>query len=398
MKRTGVFLCILNCLFLLTGCWDRKELSEIKVVAGMAIDKGENAKYKVSVEALNAAELSTQSAGGNAPTVVEGIEGDSISEITHLFNEYYAQILIYSHMKVLVISEEVASAGRLDFIDFLERNREIRDDFNIIIAKEGKAEDILKIAAHYKKASSLKLSPQLDHLLEDWGGDPGMNIINFISELNLEGKEPVLATVRLKGDVEKGMSMKNIQKVTPDAIVVVDSLAIFKDGKLVGFLSLEDTRNYLWTRNDIKTTSLTLECKKGDFSAIRVTESQTEVTSKMKNGKPFFHISIKAEGFIEGTQCYNNVEKLGTIAKYEKLINETFSKKITDTITKVQKQYQADIFGFGEVMRRQDFNSFMKVKDNWNEEFASGDVKVDMDFVLRRSGIRSKSFLTETEK
>ncbi|MGN8843844.1 Ger(x)C family spore germination protein [Niallia sp. HCP3S3_B10] len=398
MKRTGVFLCILNCLFLLTGCWDRKELSEIKVVAGMAIDKGENAKYKVSVEALNAAELSTQSAGGNAPTVVEGIEGDSISEITHLFNEYYAQILIYSHMKVLVISEEVASAGRLDFIDFLERNREIRDDFNIIIAKEGKAEDILKIAAHYKKASSLKLSPQLDHLLEDWGGDPGMSIINFISELNLEGKEPVLATVRLKGDVEKGMSMKNIQKVTPDAIVVVDSLAIFKDGKLVGFLSLEDTRNYLWTRNDIKTTSLTLECKKGDFSAIRVTESQTEVTSKMKNGKPFFHISIKAEGFIEGTQCYNNVEKLGTIAKYEKLINETFSKKITDTITKVQKQYQADIFGFGEVMRRQDFNSFMKVKDNWNEEFASGDVKVDMDFVLRRSGIRSKSFLTETEK
>jgi spore germination protein KC len=398
VKRTGVFLCILNCLFLLTGCWDRKELSEIKVVAGMAIDKGENAKYKVSVEALNAAELSTQSAGGNAPTVVEGIEGDSISEITHLFNEYYAQILIYSHMKVLVISEEVASAGRLDFIDFLERNREIRDDFNIIIAKEGKAEDILKIAAHYKKASSLKLSPQLDHLLEDWGGDPGMSIINFISELNLEGKEPVLATVRLKGDVEKGMSMKNIQKVTPDAIVVVDSLAIFKDGKLVGFLSLEDTRNYLWTRNDIKTTSLTLECKKGDFSAIRVTESQTEVTSKMKNGKPFFHISIKAEGFIEGTQCYNNVEKLGTIAKYEKLINETFSKKITDTITKVQKQYQADIFGFGEVMRRKDFNSFMKVKDNWNEEFASGDVKVDMDFVLRRSGIRSKSFLTETEK
>ena len=39
-----------------------------------------------------------------------------------------------------------------------------------------------------------------------------------------------------------------------------------------------------------------------------------------------------------------------------------------------------------------------KVKDNWNKEFAKADVKVDVDFVLRRSGIRSKSFLTETEK
>ncbi|SLL31938.1 Spore germination protein B3 precursor [Mycobacteroides abscessus subsp. abscessus] len=398
MKRIGVFLCILSCLFLLTGCWDRKELSEIKLVAGMAIDKGEDGKYKVTVEALNAAELNTQTAAGNAPTVVEGIEGDSISEITHLFNEYYAQFLIFSHMKVLVISEELASAGTLDFIDFLERNREVRDDFNIIIAKNGKAEDILKVTAHYRKASSLKLSPQLDHLLEDWGGDPGMNIINFISELNLEGKEPVLATVRLKGDAEKGMSMENIKKVTPDAIVAVDSLAIFKEGRLVGFLSLEDARNYLWVRNKLKTTSLSIECKQGDYSAIRVTESQTEVTSKWKNDKPTIRVKIKAEGFIEGTQCYKSVAELGTIAKYEQLINKTFSKKIMDTITKVQRQYQSDIFGFGETMRRQDFHSFMKVKDKWDEEFAKADVKVDIDFVLRRSGIRSKSFLTETEK
>ncbi|WP_312098944.1 Ger(x)C family spore germination protein [Niallia sp.] len=398
MKKIGVFLCILNCLFLLTGCWDRKELSEIKVVAGMAIDKGENAKYKVTVEALNAAELNTQSASGNAPTLVEGIEGDSISEITHLFNEYYAQLLIFSHMKVLVISEEIASAGRLDFIDFLERNREIRDDFNIIIAKDGKAEDILKIAAHYRKASSLKISPQLDHLLEDWGGDPGMSIINFISELNLEGKEPVLAAVRLKGDVEKGMSTENIRKVTPDAIVEVDSLAIFKNSKLAGFLSLEDSRNYLWIRNDVKTTSLSIECEKGDFSAIRVAESQTEVTSKWKNNKPSIHVGIKAEGYIEGTQCYKSVEELGTIEKYEQLVNKTFSKKIADTITNVQRQYEADIFGFGEVMRRQDYHAFMKVKDKWDKEFAKADVKVDVDFVLRRSGIRSKSFLTETEK
>ncbi|MCB5236797.1 Ger(x)C family spore germination protein [Niallia circulans] len=398
MKKISVFVCILNCLFLLTGCWDRKELAEIKVVAGMAIDKGEDAKYKVTVEGLNAMELNTQYASGNAATIVEGIEGNSISEITHLFNEYFAQFLIFSHMKVLVISEKVASEGKLDFIDFLERNRETRDDFNIIIAKDGKAEDILKISAQYRKASSLKISPQLDHLLEDWGGDPGMNIINFISELTLEGKEPVLTAVRLKGDVEKGKSMENIMKVTPDAIVVVDSLAIFKEGKLVGFLSMEDARNYLWIRNDLKTTSLSIECKKGDFSSIRVTESQTEVTSKWKNNKPKIHVSIKAEGYLEGTQCYKSVDKLGTIEKYEKLVNDTFSQKIKDTISHVQKQYQADIFGFGEVMRRQDYHSFMKVKDNWGEEFSNADVKVDVDFVLRRSGIRSKSFLTETEK
>ncbi|MED5100048.1 Ger(x)C family spore germination protein [Niallia circulans] len=398
MKKICVFLCILNCLFLLTGCWDRKELSEIKLVAGMAIDKGENAKYKLTVEALNAVELNTQTASGNAPTIVEGIEGNTISEITHLLNEYYAQFLVFSHMKILVISEEIARSGMLDFIDFLERNREIRDDFNIIIAKDGKAEDILKIVAHYRKASSLKLSPQLDHLLEDWGGDPGMSIIEFISELNLEGKEPVLATVRVKGDVEKGKSMENIMKVTPDAIVVVDSLAIFKKGKLVGFLSMEDSRNYLWIRNKLKTTSLSIKCKQGDYSSVRVTESQTEITSKWKNNKPAIHVGIKAEGYLEGTQCYKSVDKLGTIEKYEKLVNKVLSQEISYSISHVQSQYESDIYGFGEAMRRQDYDSFMKIKDKWDQEFSKADIKVDVDFVLRRSGIRSKSFLTGTEK
>jgi len=398
VKKIGVILSILFCLCFLTGCWDRKELSDIKIVSGMAIDKGENGKYKVTVEALNAVELNTQTAGGNAPTLVESIEGDTVSEISHLFNEYMAQILVFSHMKVLVISEEVASRGMLDFIDYLERNIEMRDDFNIIIAKGDKAEDILKVTTHFRKASSLKISPQLDHFLEDWGGDPGVEINDFISELPMEGKEPVLATVKLKGDVEAGKSMDNISKVTPDTLVEIDSLGVFKDKKLIGFLPLVDARNYLWIQNKLKRTSMSLECKKGNYSAVRLTTSQTNIAAKWKKGKPVFHIKINAEGYIEGTQCYRNVQNVGTIKKYEKLIDKTFSKEIEDTVKKVQREYGSDIFGFGEVMRRQHYDTFTKVKDHWNEVFTEAEVKVDINFVVRRSGIRSKSFFTETEQ
>ncbi|KAB7672500.1 Ger(x)C family spore germination protein [Bacillus sp. B1-b2] len=397
MRKIGVVISILF-LLLLTGCWDRKELSDIKIVSGMAIDKGKDAKFKVTVEALNAVELSTQTASGNAPTVVESIEGNSVSEITHQFNEYLAQLLVFSHMKVLVISEEIATKGMLDFIDYLERNREMRDDFNIIIAREGKAADILKVTTHFKKASSLKLSPQLNQLLQDWGGDPGVRINDFIDELALEGKEPVLATVKLKGDVKKGKSMENIMSVTPDALVVVDSLGIFKDEKLVGFLPLEDARNYLWIQNKLKQTSLSLTCKKDDYSSIRLTDSQTDIKAKWKDDKPYFDIKIKAEGYLEGTQCYKDIDEIGSIESYEKGINKTFSKAIEDTVKKVQKEYGTDIFGFGEMLRRQDYDAFMKVKDEWNQTFTEAEVNVNLDFIVRRSGIRSKSFLTDLEK
>ncbi|MEY8748476.1 hypothetical protein AB9M62_56345 [Bacillales bacterium AN1005] len=68
-------------------------------------------------------------------------------------------------MRVLVISEELAKDGMLDFMDFFDRNRQIRDDFLIVIARTGKAGDILKVNNMYKKSPSLKLFSQLTKLL-----------------------------------------------------------------------------------------------------------------------------------------------------------------------------------------------------------------------------------------
>ncbi|MFT8319668.1 MAG: Ger(x)C family spore germination protein [Bacillus sp. (in: firmicutes)] len=398
MKKLCLLFFIISVCFLLSGCWDRKELSEVQLVSGMAVDLGDNAKYKVTIEALNAVELTSQTSQGNAPSIVEGIEGDSISEITHQFNQYLAQTPIYSHMKLLVISEDVAKLGLMEFIDYLERNRELRDDFKIIIVRDQKAEDVLKITYPFKKASSLKISPQIDNILSEWGGDPNVRINDFISDLTLEGKEPVLETVKIKGDSKKGGSMDNLTKVTPDSVVELDSLAVFKNQKLQGFLPLEDIRSYLLINNYLKQTTVTVNCnsKDNEYSSVRVTQTNTDVQVKWKEGRPVIRVNIKAEGYLEATQCYKSITNIKTYFLYEKLVNKTVSKQVEKTIKKVQEEYQSDIFGFGEMMRRQDYDQFIKVKADWNEHFAEAKVDVNCEITLRRSGIRTKSFLSDT--
>ena len=76
-----------------------------------------------------------------------------------------------------------------------------------------------------------------------------------------------------------------MKKAHPDAIVVIDSMALFKGEKLVGFLSVEDTRNYLWTQNQIENTSISVPCRDNQFAALRITDSVTTVKgrSKMEN-------------------------------------------------------------------------------------------------------------------
>ena len=65
MKRNMILL--IGYALFLTGCWDQRELSTITIVTGMAIDKGKNGKYKLTVEGINATELYDQTATGNSP-------------------------------------------------------------------------------------------------------------------------------------------------------------------------------------------------------------------------------------------------------------------------------------------------------------------------------------------
>ena len=48
-----------------------------------------------------------------------------------------------------------------------------------------------------------------------------------------------MTALTIQGKPEKGGSVDNMKKDTPDAMVVVDSLAIFKEDKLLGFCRLQ---------------------------------------------------------------------------------------------------------------------------------------------------------------
>lgn len=383
-------------VFLLSGCWDQRELAEVTVVTGMAVDKGEDFKYRLSVEGINAAELNNRTAIGNAPSIIYGKEGNSLSELTNQMSEGISRNLIYSHMRTLIIGEEVAEEGLLEFLDYLERNREMRDDFNIVIARGSRAEDVLKVTYQFQKSTSLKLHTQLDTMEETWGGDPGVRLNDVISAWTSPGRQPVMAAVAIKGNPEKGTSVDNMKKVTPDALVVLDSLAIFNGGKLEGFLNLEDARNYLWTQDKIENTSLTISCGDNRFIDIRIYNTTTKTKARIMDGKAKVKIDIRGESYLEGTQCADNVDKITTYEEYEEKTEKHIERIVADTIKKVQKEDKVDIFGFGDAVRRKDYKHFREIKGSWDPYFLEADVEVKALIKMRRAGIRTKSFLSET--
>ncbi|MDF2788733.1 MAG: spore gernimation protein GerC [Neobacillus sp.] len=382
-------------VLILSGCWDHRELSEITVVVGMAVDKGDNGKYTLTIEGINAKELSDKTSTGFAPSIFYALEGDTLAELSQKMNVGISKNLIYSHMKVLVISEEVLRDGLIDFLDFLERNREIRDDFNLVTTRNVKAADILGVTYLVQKSSSLKLHTQLNSLVESWGGDPNIRLNDFIQAYTSAGKRGVMAALTIQGDPEKGGSVENMKKVKPDALVVVDSLAIFKHDKLGAFLPLEDSRNYLWIINKLDKTVLTVECNKDKFLGVRIFNNKTKSKVSLIKGRAVINLRVNGEAYLDSIQCKEDLTQINTFVKYGKLTEKEIKKNLEATIKKLQQEYKADIFGFGEMLYRQDYKNFKRIEKNWDEYFEDAIVNVDVNVKLRRSGVKTKSLFSE---
>ncbi|MBB6447328.1 Ger(x)C family spore germination protein [Bacillus benzoevorans] len=387
--RRNLLMCMALGIFL-TGCWDQRELSTVAIVTGMAVDKGESGRFQLSVLGINAAELNEQTAQGNSPTAMYTLEGSTLAELSQKMNVAFSKNLVYSHMKVFVISKEIAQEGLLHFLDYLERNREIRDDVNIVVAKEGKAKDILKVTSILQKDSALKLDMQLQQARKVWGLHPDVRLNDLIDAITSPGRQPVLAVVKAKGDVKKGESVDNMKKPEPDAVIVIDSMAVFKDKKMLGFLSEEDARMYLWTQNEIENTTLSVPCEGKKFSTVKITDSKTKLKGKLVNGTPEIHIDLSMLGYLMGSDCGYPLDKPDSYTKIEKLTEKYVEEHIAETIKKVQQDYGVDIFGFGEVIQRQDYQQFKKVKDHWDEAFRNAKVTITTDVLITDAGIRTR--------
>lgn len=387
---------LMLCLLLmvpLAGCWDLHELNEVGIVTGMAIDRGEKYRYKLSVEGLNVTELGGKRATGNTPVIVYGEEGDDLSELTRKMSTGLSRKLIYSHMRVLAIADSLAKEGLLEFLDFMERDHEIRDDFNVLIVKGARADQVISTTYPRQKVPSLKVHNQIDAISQEWGGDPIVRLKDIVSALTSPGRQPVAEVVSVQGDQTQGEDSDNNKKLKPASIVKIEGMAVFRNQKMIGTLPMNDVRNYVWTQNKLRNTTISVPCGEEQYFNLRVYNSVSDVTMTYANQRPQIKLQVELESFLNGTQCAMDLEKSQTFEQLEQTANAWLAKSIRNTIQRVQKQYGVDIFGFGEEMYRQEADVFKKVEKQWDEEFKKAEITVECDLRIRRSGIRTKSLL-----
>ncbi|ETI67720.1 Ger(x)C family spore germination protein [Neobacillus vireti] len=395
MKRFVVTAWIaVMCLPVLSACWNQKELTDLAFVMAIGVDKGKDKKFNVSFQIVIPGNVSLMQGGGGQglPIAIYSSSGDTLTAAARSVTKKVSRRLYYAHTNLIVFSEEIAKNGILNIMDALDRDPEFRTTTQMVIMRGTPAEVLVSSLANLDKLPVNKITKEIKATEAMLGENMQINIDDFLAGLVSDGIEPVVNGFRVTGDIEMAGKAEDLQNTKTKAILAADGLAVFKKGKLIGWIEHEKARGVVWILNKVKSTDVNINWngKKKAISMVTI-RTKTMVSAKVKKGKPVIQIAIEDEGWISEANTDVDLTNPKEIEKIDKLVEEEIKKQILTTVKEAQKM-KSDIFGFGERVHRKDPKLWKKIKSNWDEHFAELEVNVKVDSYTRREGIRTNPY------
>ncbi|MDR6552912.1 Ger(x)C family spore germination protein [Paenibacillus qinlingensis] len=397
MRKRVLALLFMGIVIVLTGCWNRNELTDLAFVVGMAIDNSDD-QIEVSIQVVEPQQINAKGGSTRIPAIMYKSKADTLAEALRKMMTVCPRKPYVSHLRVLAIGESLARVGIADTLDYISRDHEFRNDFSIIIAKGGKGADVLSILTALEPIPSNSLFDTLRVSSREWAPTTTITLDELITDLVSQGKNPVLSGIERTGDLKVGRSLDNLESTTPNGNVRLVGLAVFQKDKLVGWLDEADSKGYNYIEGNVKRTIGNVTCADGGQISFEVLNTKSNMKGVIKNGEPQIDIRLLVEQNVAEVKCQVDLMKLETIEGLQERSNKQLKELIQHTIHEVQAKYQSDIFGFGEVIHRNDPKGWQQIKDNWQELFTKLSVNVEVETKTRLTGTTSNSLVEELKK
>ena len=371
-----IFIILINSIFS-TGCWNYREVDDLSIVAGVAIDKGIENQFQITVEIIQI------TGGREIKTMSKTLttEGKTMFDAARNMIALAGKKLYWAHTKVIILSKEVASEGVTKVIEWYNRDSETRENVHLLISETQSAKEIFDKHGTTDDITSFELDEMIKNQV-NLSKAPITDVLKFDIESKTKGISAVIPAVTLK---------KIDGKMTPEIM----GTAIIKKDKLVGFLNGEETKDLIFIRNEIKGGLLNEEMQEKDIPtlvSLEIFKSKTKVTPVV-NGN-----DIKINLDMDTTVAIDEIEGTGNFfddegrMKLEQSAENTLKRRIEYLIEKIQSKYDADIFEFGSKLQEDKSQTWNIIGNDWDEVFKDLKVTVNTRVHIKNSAALSKSF------
>lgn len=400
------YLIIILCLTtsLASGCWSRREIGDLAIVGGMAIDvtkKNGKTKYQVILNILQPSQLgggqTSAGMGGKGGTAETAKatwqmmgEGDTIYDAIKDVSFRSPRSLFFSHMRYVIFSEEVAREGLHKILDFFNRYREIRLRTYLLMGK-GSIKEIIKTFPELEPTHAEELEKIAEITLMENSRFLMTDIKRFTENMIEPGIDPVVGLVEIVDESPDLGSKQTIKTMT------FKGGAAFRGDKLAGLLNEDEMRGYLIAIG--KANGGIFPINMGQDESMVSVELTKKVSSNLKveveENRLKVKISILAFGELGEHQSLNKIATSEQMQKLDDIFSKTISNEVRATVKKAQ-EYKTDIFGIGQALERSDPQTWKKIKKDWPEYFSQSQVTIDVQAHVQRNGLISDTPVPDT--
>jgi spore germination protein len=387
-----LFMCLIFAT-VATGCWDRVEIDRRGFVVGAAIDYGKDGSGKkthrivyqyVVPSALNNQSSSPRGGGGGGGGGGAGAyknvisDGEGITEAERAMAAKVSRIPFLEHMKVIVISEDIAREEKLsDVLDFFIRDNEARRSTKVFIS-EGEAAPNLEISSTVEKLPAVFIDLTSENVYRSREILPSTRL-GKVQEMLLEKQSRAIQRISSVGgrDMLKGAAIVNIES------------------KLVGFLNGEETSGLNFMTGDIRGGVVKFKYKNW-WIYYEIKEAKRKIHVKFNDDEHIqFTISVESEGYIAELQGTPDLLDEKVIAEMEQGVEEEIDRIMMEAVRRLQNDMQVDAIGLGVYLEQEHYKTWRRIKDDWEQGrnlFSTSDIHIDTKVNIVLPGNVNKDF------
>lgn len=377
MKRGLVILICLLTAISLTGCnvtgeisknRYRRDIDQFELIRTIAVDEKDN---KVTVT------VSSKSGEEEGEPLVIHAEADTVVGALEQLHRYSPkEQIFFAHTRNYVLGEDAAKGGVLEYLDFMERDLNMRLDTPMFIVKKGTAEELVE--------ESTGEASEISELLEAIQKDTSLMSAGYVFSCvevakNLsESGSALVASIELE-------DADNLSSGGNEKMAVPVGYAVLKDGKLIDYIDTDLSSGVSILLNKMKSDVIEIPDGDGNFAAFRLTKGSSRFRPVFEDGTlAYVDVEIKLRANIDEVSSGIDLYDENVLNGYRDEISGRMQSECEQVIA-LSQQENADFLGIGAVIKKKAPVKFAKMPGSWEDVFSGTEFRYNIQTTIERT-------------
>jgi len=364
-KRAALAVLIIICAALMGGCWNYRGMDEMTITTGVAVDRDpETGLYHLSFEYVDL----------SGPVKEQGIVagllesyGVTMLDAARNAKKRVNNKVYFGHIELLVLDEDVArESDMMGTIDFFLRDAECRETVCVAVSQTETAKELLSLEGVGQPMVAYEIHTIIEDDKRVTSSTIYQPVYKIYNILHSEGIELTLPAVR---------SVPNDVTMTCE----VNGIAVFKDERMVGYLSPDESKYFLFVMGEAEGGVITCSAsgEGPEDTALEIHKCNTKRSFRWRDGQLSVQAEVEVKVFLDETAALVDLMEPSVIQQVEASGAQKLARGIANMIQRVRTEYRSDIFGFGNMIYKQDYKLWQQLKDNWDEVFVNMPVDIN---------------------